>query len=100
MPPFPCQPSVCRPVAVRAGFAGCLALIVGCGRTDKPPLVAEPESPAVAAVAVESPPAAPPEEAFSPPALEALDPDSLSPREALEALYRLKRLAQDSKDTT
>jgi DNA mismatch repair protein MutS len=31
-------------------------------------------------------------------ALEALDPDSLSPREALEALYRLKKLAQDSKD--
>ena len=33
-------------------------------------------------------------------AMDALDPDSLSPREALEALYRLKRLAQDSKDTT
>jgi DNA mismatch repair protein MutS len=33
-------------------------------------------------------------------AMDALDPDSLSPREALEALYRLKRLAQDSKDPT
>jgi DNA mismatch repair protein MutS len=28
--------------------------------------------------------------------LESIDPDSLSPREALEALYRLKRLAADS----
>jgi len=91
MPPFPCQPSVCRPVAVRAGFAGCLALIVGCGRTDKPPLVAEPESPAVAAVAVESPPAAPPEEAFSPPPLEALDRDAKwIDRPVKEALAELR----------
>ena len=28
-------------------------------------------------------------------ALRALDPDSLSPREALDALYRLKQLAAD-----
>jgi DNA mismatch repair protein MutS len=29
-------------------------------------------------------------------ALDAIDPDRLSPREALEALYALKRLAQSS----
>jgi hypothetical protein len=28
-------------------------------------------------------------------AIEAVDPDSLSPREALEELYRLKRLAAE-----
>jgi DNA mismatch repair protein MutS len=28
-------------------------------------------------------------------ALEEIDPDSLTPREALEALYRLKRLASE-----
>jgi DNA mismatch repair protein MutS len=28
-------------------------------------------------------------------ALEALDPDTLTPREALEALYRLRKLALD-----
>ncbi len=36
------------------------------------------------------PPAAPPEEAVAL-LLDAIDPDSLTPREALEALYRLKR---------
>jgi DNA mismatch repair protein MutS len=38
-------------------------------------------------------PAPPPEPSRVETALAALDPDSLSPREALEALYRLKGLA-------
>jgi DNA mismatch repair protein MutS len=41
----------------------------------------------------ELPAAPPPDEALA--ALAALDPDALSPREALEALYKLKRLIED-----
>jgi DNA mismatch repair protein MutS len=41
----------------------------------------------------EPPPAPPPDEVRA--ALIALDPDGLSPREALDALYKLKRLTED-----
>ena len=40
------------------------------------------------------PPAAPPPDELRT-ALMALDPDALTPRDALEALYKLKRLGED-----
>jgi len=53
--------------------------------------------PLFAALAAPKPGAAPPEPSEVDKTLDALDPDALSPREALDLVYRLKRLARDGK---
>jgi len=56
--------------------AGVAVAVVGCGRSEKPRLVAEPESPAAPVMPPEPGPAAPAEATFLPPSLADLDRDA------------------------
>ena len=81
------MPNFVSQMTVRAsapsGWAGMWAAVVcaavvaaGCGRSEQGRLVAEPEAPATQATTAEARQSAPPEVAFEPPPLEALDRDA------------------------
>ena len=79
-----------------AKLAGVPAAVVARAREVLDRLETEPGSPArlddLPLFAVREPPASPPEPSKAERALAALEPDEMTPREALEALYRLKGL--------
>ena len=81
-----------------ARLAGMPASLVRHARAALEALEAQQQAHAAQVDLFASPPAPPPTAAPSPleDALDTLDPDRLTPREALDALYRLKHLRQNT----